>query len=263
MADANQRKCGRISQKSSGERLFGFYSRRATGGLIMYNTFVGILQASGDSQHPLLYLIISSLTNVVLDVFFIGVLHMGVAGAALATGISQFLSMGLALHRLLKTERSIHISLRKIRFKKDVLKEILKFGFPTALQGSIIDLSNILIQSYINSFGSLAMAGIGAYSKEGFAFLPVSMAMSTFISQNLGAGKLHRMKQGMRFGILSCVAVIECIGIIVFIFALEFISLFNAEPEVVRIGVMRAHLCTVFLFVGLFECHQLRFARAG
>ena len=220
------------------------------GGLIMYNTFVGILQASGDSKHPLVYLIISSLTNVVLDVVFIGVFHMGVAGAAIATGISQFLSMGLALHRLLKTKQSIRISLRNIRFDKNVLKEILKFGFPTALQGSIIDLSNILIQSYINSFGSLAMAGIGAYSKiEGFAFLPVisfSMAMSTFISQNMGAGKLHRVKRGMRFGILSCVAVIECIGIAVFIFAPQLIALFNAQPEVVRIGVMRARICSLF-----------------
>ena len=216
----------------------------------MYNTFVGILQASGDSKHPLVYLIISSMTNVVLDVVFIGVFHMGVAGAAIATGISQFLSMGLALHRLLKTKQSIRISLRNIRFDKNVLTEILKFGFPTALQGSIIDLSNILIQSYINSFGSLAMAGIGAYSKiEGFAFLPVisfSMAMSTFISQNMGAGKLYRVKRGMRFGILSCVAVIECIGIAVFIFAPQLIALFNAQPEVVRIGVMRARICSLF-----------------
>lgn len=220
------------------------------GGLIMYNTFVGILQASGDSRHPLIYLIISSLTNVVLDVVFIAVFKMGVDGAALATIISQFLSMLLSLRRLLKTDSAIKIEFKIIRPQKDVVKEIIKFGFPTALQGSIVDLSNILIQSYINSFGSFAMAGMGAYSKiEGFAFLPVisfSMAMTTFISQNLGAGKKERMRKGMRFGLASTVVMIEIIGLIVFIFAPVFIKGFNPDPEVVKIGVMRARVCSLF-----------------
>ena len=219
-------------------------------GLIMYNTFVGILQASGDSKHPLMYLIISSMLNVVLDTLFIAVFKMGVDGAALATIISQFTSMFLSLRRLMKSDSSIKISLRKIRFDMPSLKGIVRFGFPTALQGSIIDISNILIQSYVNSFGKDAMAGVGAYIKlEGFAFLPVisfSMAMSTFISQNLGAGKRDRMKKGMRFGLLCTVASIEAIGALIFLLSPLLIKAFNSDPEVIHFGVTRARVASLF-----------------
>jgi len=219
-------------------------------GLIMYNTFVGILQASGDSKHPLVYLVISSVTNVFLDIFFIGVFKMGVEGAALATIISQFLSMSLSLARLLRSNEIIKVELKKIRLHTQIFKEIVKFGFPTAMQGCIIDVSNILIQSYVNSFGSLAMAGIGAYIKiEGFAFLPVtsfSMAMSTYISQNLGAGKKDRMRKGIAFGLSCTVIIIELIGAVIFITAPLLISAFNSEPEVVAYGVMRARTTALF-----------------
>ncbi len=219
-------------------------------GLIMYNTFVGILQASGDSRHPLMYLVISSMLNVVLDTVFIAVFKMGVDGAALATIISQFTSMFLSLRRLIKYDTIIKISLRKIRFDMPSLRGIVRFGFPTALQGSIIDISNILIQSYVNSFGKDAMAGVGAYSKlEGFAFLPVisfSMAMSTFISQNLGAGKKDRIKKGMRFGLLCTVLSIEAIGVIVFFLSPLLIKAFNSDPEVIYYGVARAKVASLF-----------------
>lgn len=219
-------------------------------GLIMYNTFVGILQASGDSRHPLMYLVISSMLNVVLDTVFIAVFKMGVDGAALATIISQFTSMFLSLRRLIKYDTIIKISIRKIRFDMPSLRGIVRFGFPTALQGSIIDISNILIQSYVNSFGKDAMAGVGAYSKlEGFAFLPVisfSMAMSTFISQNLGAGKKDRIKKGMRFGLLCTVLSIEAIGVIVFFLSPLLIKAFNSDPEVIYYGVARAKVASLF-----------------
>lgn len=219
-------------------------------GLIMYNTLVGILQASGDSKHPLYYLICSSLINIVLDVFLIAYLHMGVAGAALATVISQFLSMFLALRQLMYSEGAIRLDLKNIRIDRDILKEIFYFGFPTALQGCVIDLSNILIQSYINSFGSLAMAGIGAYSKvEGFAFLPVtafSMALSTFVSQNLGAGKKDRMHQGMRFGLTCSVVTIELIGLFFFLYSPVLIRFFSTDPKVIAFGAGRAKVCALF-----------------
>ena len=219
-------------------------------GLIMYNTFVGILQASGDSYHPLIYLIISSMTNVVLDIVFITAFGMGVEGAALATILSQFLSMVLSFRRLRTEDESIHIHISKIRFEKDMLKEIIHYGLPTALQGSIIDIANILIQSFVNSFGADAVAGIGAYAKiEGFAFLPVisfSMAMSTFISQNLGAQKKDRIRKGIRFGLFCTIISIEIIGVLTFIFAPYLIKAFNADPEVIYYGVMRAQICSVF-----------------
>lgn len=222
-------------------------------GLIMYNSFVGILQASGDSRHPLLYLICSSLLNIVLDIVFIAVFHMGVEGAALATIISQFTSMLLALSRLRKSDELIRLHISKIRFHFKTLKEIIRFGFPTAIQGSIIDIANILIQSYVNSFGADAMAGIGAYSKiEGFAFLPVisfSMAMSTYISQNFGANRKDRVDKGMKFGLLCTVISIEIIGAIAFIIAPYLIQLFNSNPEVVAFGVLRARICAPFFFL--------------
>ena len=166
-------------------------------GLVFYNLFVGILRANGDSKHPLYYLIISSLLNIVLDVVFIHFFRMDVDGAALATVISQVLSAVLVLIRLLRTKEWIRIIPKKIRFHKDKLLQIIHIGLPSALQASVIDLANMMIQSYINSFGSMAMAGIGASSKlEGFIFLPVnafSMAMSTFVAQNLGANKKDRI----------------------------------------------------------------------
>lgn len=222
-------------------------------GLIMYNTFVGILQASGDSQHPLMYLMISSVINVILDIVFIAVFHMGVDGAALATVISQCISMLLSLRKLLKTDGMIKIEIKKIRFHSSTLREIIHFGFPTAVQGSIIDLANILIQSYVNSFGKDAMAGVGAYSKlEGFAFLPViafSMAMSTYISQNLGAKRKDRVKKGIRFGLVSTMISIEIIGGLVFLLAPLLIKAFNADPEVIAFGVTRARITSLFFFL--------------
>ena len=167
-------------------------------GLIMYNMSTGILQAAGDSKHPLYYLIISSLINIVLDIAFIAVFHMGVDGAAIATVISEVFTAVLVIARLLRTPDPVRLHITKIRFDSETLKRITEYGLPTALQGSVIDISNILIQSYINSFGSLAMAGIGACTKaEGFIFLPVtafSMAMTTYLSQNMGAGKYDRVE---------------------------------------------------------------------
>lgn len=218
--------------------------------IVMYNMLVGILRAGGDSTHPLYYLVASSLINVVLDIVFITVFKMGVEGAAFATVISEILSMVLCWGQLVKEDSMIHLNFRNIRFHKHELKEILEYGLPTGLQGSVIDIANVLIQSYINSFGACAVAGIGAYSKvEGFMFLPVtsfSMAMTTFISQNIGARKYERARKGILFGIATSLTIIETIGVIIFFFAPVFIEAFNSNPEVVAYGVQRARTCALF-----------------
>ena len=134
-------------------------------GSIMYNFFVGILQAVGDSKHSLYYLIVSSVVNVVLDLFFIAVLKMGVGSAALATIISQYISAGLCLNLLLTTKGTHRIVPSKVKIHKELLGEILKYGLPSGFQNSIIGLANVVVQSNINSFGDMAMAGCGAYSK--------------------------------------------------------------------------------------------------
>ncbi len=219
-------------------------------GLVMYNMLVGILQASGDSRHPLVYLVISSLVNVALDVLFVAGMGMGVEGAAYATVISQFLSMFLVAARLMRTDSSIRISVGKIRFDRENLRRIIRNGLPTAGQACVIDLSNMLIQSYINSFGNLAMAGIGASTKvEGFMFLPVtafSMAVTTFVSQNMGARKFDRVRRGIRFGLTSTIVTIEALGLLLFALSPQLVGLFNRNPDVVRFGVGRSRACALF-----------------
>lgn len=218
--------------------------------IVMYNMLVGILRAGGDSRHPLYYLIASSVINVLLDILFITVFKMGVEGAAIATVLSEFLSMVLCTIQLIKEDSMIHLSFRHISFSLEELKEIIDYGLPTGLQGCVIDIANVLIQSYINSFGAYAVAGLGAYAKvEGFMFLPVtsfSMALTTYISQNIGAHKPERARKGILFGLATSLTIIEAIGVIIYFFSPVFISAFNNNPEVVAYGVQRAKTCALF-----------------
>lgn len=216
----------------------------------MYNIFVGILQAVGDSRHPLYYLIISSVVNLVLDIVFIKIFHIGVGGAALATVISQVLSAILCFIQLLRTHDNYRIQITKIRFDTKILREIIQIGLPSGVQNSIIAFANVVVQSYINVFGEMAMAGYGVYSKiEGFAFLPINsftMAMTTFVGQNLGAGQTERTKRGARFGVLVTIILSESIGVIVFILAPQIIAIFNSTPEVIYFGVKNAKTTALF-----------------
>ncbi len=218
--------------------------------LVMYNMFVSILQASGESRFPLVCLVLSSLTNIVLDILFISVFHMDVEGAALATVLSEVLSMVLVGGKLLKCRDVIRLQPRRIRVDRESLKYIVRYGFPTAMQGCVIDLSNMLIQSYINSFGRNAMAGIGASTKlEGFMFLPVtafSMALTTFVSQNMGAGKRDRVRSGAGFGLLCTAGILLVFGVVAWFFAPDMIALFSSDPEIVRFGAGRTTVCAFF-----------------
>ena len=189
-------------------------------GFVMYNCFTGILQSVGDSRHPLYFLIVSSLTNIVLDLLFIAVLGFGVGAAAFATILSQLLSSSLCLRQLMHGPEEIQVRLSEIRPDKLIISQIMKNGLPAGLQNSIISLANVFVQSNINRFGALAVAGCGSYSKiEGFAFIPVTcfaMALTTFTSQNLGARQYARAKKGAVFGILCGISVSELIGICIY-----------------------------------------------
>lgn len=225
---------------------------------VLYNHFVGILQSVGDSRHPLNYLILSSLVNIALDLLFVGVFHLGVGSAAAATIISQFLSAALCLYRLMrKCPQEYRVSLRRIRLDPFMLRQIISNGLPAGLQNSIISIANVVVQSNINSFGKMAVAGCGAYSKiEGFGFLPItcfSMALTTFISQNLGAKKYDRARKGARFGITCSLILAELIGIILYITMPVLISAFNSDPEVIAYGTMQARTVTLFYFLLAFS----------
>lgn len=227
---------------------------------LMYNTCMGIMNALGDSRHPLYYLIISSVTNVVLDILFVAGFGGGVGSAALATIISQALSVILSLKRLFRGQEGVYrVEIKKIRFHRQTLVEILRFGLPAGVQNSVIGFANIVVQTNINSFASAAVAGSGAYSKiEGFAFLPVtcfSLALTTCIGQNLGAKKYDRAKKGAVFGIFCSITLAELIGLGVFLLAPWLISMFNSESEVVAFGVRQCRTEAFFYcFLALSHC---------
>lgn len=224
---------------------------------VLYNIFVGILQAVGDSRHPLIYLIISSIVNIVLDLLFVGVFHLGVGSAALATIISQFTSAVLCLIHLQKAPAEYRVSIRKIRIHFPLLKQIISNGLPAGFQNSIIAFANVIVQSNINSFGKMAVAGCGAYSKiEGFGFLPITcfaLALTTFISQNLGAKEYDRAKKGAKFGILCSICMAELVGIFIFVFSPTLIAAFNNDPQVIAYGTTQARTVTLFYFLLAFS----------
>ena len=218
--------------------------------VVMYNTCKGIMNALGDSRRPLYYLILSSLVNIVLDLLFIAVFHWGVWSAAAATTISQAVSMVLCLIHLTKKGTIYQVRLRDLRLDREMLGQIFRYGLPSGVQNSVIGFANVIVQSNINSFGKLAMAAYGAYSKlEGFAFLPVTsftMALTTYVSQNLGAGEYDRAKKGSRFGIITSLLLAELIGVLMYLFAPQLTAIFTETPEVIALGVEQARTISLF-----------------
>ncbi len=218
--------------------------------VVEYNNCKSIMNALGDSKRPLYYLIISSLLNIVLDLLFIGGFGWGVWSAAVATIISQAVSMILCLMHLCKKGTFYQVELKKLRFDGKMVKEIIYYGFPAGIQNSVIGLANVIVQTNINSFGKLATAAYGSYSKiEGFAFLPVNsftMALTTFIGQNLGAREHERAKKGANFGIWSSVLCAELIGVAIYAAAPYLIQMFSDNPEVIAIGTRQARIEALF-----------------
>lgn len=224
---------------------------------VMFNVFVGIYHAVGDSKHPLYYLIFSTFVNIALDLLFVAILGWGVGSAAAATTIAQGLSAVLCLIHLMRVNAPYRINLRKIRFHKDSLVQIVQYGLPSGVQNSVIALANVVVQTNINSFGKYAMAGCGSYSKlEGFAFLPVTcftQALSTFVGQNLGAGHYHRVKKGVAFGIICCCVMAEIIGGLSYVFAPQLIGFFSETQESIRFGTQHMQTICLFYFLLAFS----------
>lgn len=218
--------------------------------VILYNICMAIMRALGDSLHPLYYLILSSIINVVLDLLFVAGFGWGVSGAAIATVIAQGVSVILCVIRMCRVTDYTRLDFRKLRFYPGILKEVLTQGLPTGIQNSVISIGNLTVQASINSFGPFAMAGVGAYSKlEGFVFLPItsmSMSLPTFISQNLGASEYQRAKKGAAFGILFGVLTAELLGVVIYFFAAPLLKIFVDTPQSVEYGII--HMKTTSLF---------------
>ena len=225
--------------------------------IILYNICMAIMRALGDSVHPLYYLALSSLTNVVLDLILVAIFHMGVMGAAAATVFSQGLSTALCLRRMFRMQGNTRLDLKKLKFHPSIMKEVIAQGLPTGIQNSVISIGNTVIQANINMFGPAAMAGHGAYAKiEGIAFLPItcmSMSLPTFVGQNLGAGKVNRAKRGSLFGILFGVMIAELIGFLLYHYAQEATYFLVKAEDAVEFGVIHSQVTSLFFFLLAFS----------
>ncbi len=224
--------------------------------VMVYNMGSGILRAVGDSRNPLYFLIVSSVTNIILDMLFVIVFHMGIAGVGWATLIALTISAVLTMLLLMRTKEEYQVKLKHIRFHKHMLYEIVRLGLPSGLQNAIVSFSNVIVQSNINAFGSLAMAGCGSYTKiDGFAILPVmsySMALTTFTGQNMGAKKYDRVKQGAKTGILMSVITIVCISALLLMLGPNVLAIFSSDPTVINYGLYMMHvLAPGYIFLAI------------
>ena len=215
-------------------------------GNLIYNIGTGVLRAIGDSRMPLYVLIVCCLANVVLDLLFVVVFHWGVFGVAFATILSQLISAVLLMIRLMGTQEAYHVELRKIRFHKDILKNVVRIGLPSGLQSVMYSFSNILIQASINSFGTTAIAAWAAIGKiDGFIWMVMNafgIAVTTFAGQNFGARQYDRMKRCTRVGLSMCIGTIIALSALLFIFRYQLLMFFTGDAEVVNIG---AQFCLV------------------
>lgn len=207
---------------------------------LIYNMGSGILRAIGDSKRPLYFLVIACIVNIILDFLFVKYLKWGVAGAGYATLIAQAISALMIVYVLIKSEGAHQLIIKDIRFDMPILKKIIMVGLPTGLQQSIVSLSNLVVQSYVNAFGSSVVAGYSASIRiDGFVNLPLqsfNMAITTFVGQNIGAKQFDRVKQGTKSAMAMTFAVIATIAVILFLYGESFIAVFNSEPDVIQAG---------------------------
>ena len=219
-------------------------------GLMLYNMGAGVLRAVGDSQRPFYFLVLSASLNIILDLIFVLVFHMGVAGVAYATILSQGISALLVLVVLLRAKNCIRVSVRKLKLHWDALKKIVRVGIPAAIQMAITSFSNVFVQSYINYFGADCMGGWTAYTKiDAFLFLPmqsVALGATTFVGQNLGVNDVPRARQGVRAALRIAAVITLCLMAPVVLFAPYLVEFFNDAPEVIRYGTLFLRMITPF-----------------
>ncbi|WP_308585977.1 MATE family efflux transporter [uncultured Holdemanella sp.] len=210
---------------------------------MLYNFGAAILRSIGDTKRPLYFLLISGIINVVFNLFFVIVFHMGVAGVALATMISEGISAGLILLCLKHMDGPLHFELKDMRFHKELALKMLEVGLPAGLQGIIFSISNVLIQSSVNSFGSVVMAGNTAASNiEGFVYTSMNAVYQTslsFTSQNFGAKKFDRIDKIL----LECLGIVTVVGLVLgqgaYFFGQQLLSIYTNDKHVIAFGIER------------------------
>ena len=221
--------------------------------IMLYNFGSAVLRAVGDTRRPLYYLTIAGVVNVLLNVFFVTQLNMDVAGVALATVLAQVISAGLVVRALMQSEGCLKLELKKLRIDKSKLKRIVRVGLPAGMQGAIFSISNVLIQSSVNSFGSIAMAGnTTAQNIEGFIYTAMNAVYQTnlsFTSQNYGGRKFSRLNRIT----LTCIGVVTVVGLVLGLScygAGEFlVGIYSSDPEVVQYGLTRLSVFGMTYFI--------------
>ena len=225
---------------------------------MMYNFGAAILRAIGDTKRPLYFLTLSGVVNVVLNLFFVIVFHMGVAGVALATIISQAISAFLIILCLMKMDGPCHLDFKHLKFHPEQLKSMLRICLPAGLQGAIFSISNVLIQSSVNSFGSQVMAGnTAAGNIEGFVYNSMNAVYQTslsFTSQNMGAKKFDRINKIL----FQCLLVVTAIGLVMgggaYLLGEPLLGIYTSSPEVVSYGLIRLkYVCATYFLCGLMD----------
>ncbi len=226
--------------------------------ILLYNYGSAILRAIGDTKRPLYYLAIAGVLNIILNLILVIVFEMSVAGVALATIISQTLSAVLVIRCLMHIEGGCHLDLHQLKIHSHKLWKILQLGLPAGLQGSIFSLSNVLIQSSVNSFGAIAMAGNSAAANiEGFTYVAMNsfyQAAITFVSQNMGAMEFKRIRK-IAWQCLACVTVTGALlGNLSFFFGHQLLGIYSDEAEVIRYGIYRLEVIgTTYFLCGIMD----------
>lgn len=226
--------------------------------MLLYNFGSSILRATGDTRHPLYYLSAAGIINVILNVILVRNFGLGVAGVAIATVISQIISAFLIIRCLSRLDGCCRLIFQKLRLNKDKTLQIIRVGFPAGLQGMVFSLSNILIQSSVNSFGSIAMAGnTAAMNIEGFIYISMNTFYQTsmnFISQNFGAGKQKRIRKIL----LLCLAMVAVVGLVLgngaHLAGSVLLSIYSSDPSVIQYGMLRLSIiCTTYCLCGIMD----------
>lgn len=226
--------------------------------MMLYNFGAAILRAVGDTQRPLYFLLLAGVVNVFLNLFFVIVLHMGVAGVAIATVISQCISAGLVLFCLVKSNTVYRVNLKELKVYKDKLLQMVKIGVPAGIQGATFSISNVLIQSSINSFGSIAMAGSTAASNiEGFVWTAMdafTQSTLSFTGQNFGAKKFHRITKVVWYNLALVTLVGLVLGIGAYLTGPWLLQIYSTDPEVISYGLERMLLvCAPYAICGIMN----------
>lgn len=226
--------------------------------LLLYNFGSSILRAVGDTKRPLYYLLAAGVINIILNLIFVIGFHLGVAGVALATVISQCVSAALVVRCMMRMEGGCRLEFSKLGVNRDKIVQIMRIGFPAGLQGTLFSLSNVLIQSSVNSFGSVAMAGNTAGQNiEGFIYMAMNSFHQTalsFSSQNYGAGKYKRIDRVL----FQCLGLVTFVGVALgwaaYLLGEPLLGIYSSNPRVIEVGLLRMSvICTMYCLCGIMD----------